>query len=121
MNDIEKLRNVVKEEKYINLLKTSDIEMIFDIIETENLTPKQTNNLVKTWVTNNRYGSSDNIVQAIIKDRYRGLVHARERPQGGQARGHVRGGIGVQGHPTALVAGVEGGEHVADLGAAALA
>lgn len=68
LNDIEKLRNVVKEEKYINLLKTSDIETISDIIETENLTPKQTNNLVKTWVTNNRYGSSDNIVQAIIKE-----------------------------------------------------
>ena len=50
-----------------------------------------------------------------------GLVESRQRPQGGEAGGDVGGRVGVEGGPAALVAGVEGGEDVSHLGAAALA
>ena len=50
----------------------------------------------------------------------RGLIEPSQSPQRRQAGGDVGRGVGVQGRPAALVPGVEGGEHVAHLGAAAL-
>lgn len=42
--------------QYINQLSLLDIDNLYDIIETENLTQLQAENLIKTWAENENYG-----------------------------------------------------------------
>lgn len=44
------------DSEYIDQLSVLDIDNVYDVIQTENLTEEQAQNLVKTWAENEAYG-----------------------------------------------------------------